>query len=131
MSGSGKTVVMADDMIENRLLIKGILERHGYVVFDAAGGEDCLGLLSRVVPRLILLDVQMPDMSGFDVCRRIRMNAVFRHVPIAFVTSVKTLEQVQEGMAAGGNDFVVKPIREDKLLERVKYWTGRTLRDGA
>ena len=129
MSGSGKTVVMADDMVENRLLIKGILERHGYVVFDASDGADCLGLLARVVPRLVLLDIQMPDMTGFEVCRRIRMNPTFRQVPIAFVTASKTLEEVQEGMAAGGNDFIVKPIREDKLLDRVKYWTSRTLRD--
>ena len=73
----------------------------------------------------------MPDMNGFELCRRIRMNPAFRQVPIAFVTAAKTLEAIREGMAAGGNDFVVKPIREDKLLERVKYWTSRPVRDGA
>ena len=128
MSGNGKTIVTADDLIENRLLIKGILEQDGYVVFDARDGADCLALLARVVPRLILLDIQMPDMNGFEVCRRIRQNDVFRHVPIAFLTASKTIEEVKEGMAAGGNDFLTKPIRAEPLLERVKYWTNRSIR---
>lgn len=129
MDGMGKTIVTVDDMIENRLLIKGILGRHGYVVFDVASGLDCLALLSRVIPRLFLLDIQMPGMSGFELCRRIRENAAYRHVPIAFLTACKTEDEVKEGIAAGGNDFLLKPVREEPLIERVKYWTNRSIRE--
>ena len=123
-----KTIVTADDLIDNRLVINGILSKHGYVVFAANDGNDCLNVLSRVVPRLILLDIQMPDLDGFEVCRRIRLNPGFQHVPIAFLTACKTLEEVQKGMAVGGNDFILKPIQEEPLIERVKYWTNRTVR---
>ncbi|HLG88079.1 MAG TPA: response regulator [Alphaproteobacteria bacterium] len=125
---SGKSIVAADDLVENRLLVKGILEQAGYVVFAAVDGADCLSILSRVVPRLVLLDIQMPDISGFEVCRRIRLNPSFAHVPIVFLTACKTMDEVQEGIAAGGNDFVLKPIREEMLLERVKHWTSRVVR---
>jgi len=129
MNGMGKTIVTVDDQMENRMLIKGILENNGYVVFDGKHGPDCLGILNRVTPRLILLDIQMPEMDGFELCKRIRQNASFRHVPIAFLTACKTIEEVQKGKAVGGNDFLLKPVREEPLLDRVRYWTGRTIRE--
>src|SRR5690348_8877289 len=86
MTGTGKTIVAVDDSADNRMLIKGILQDAGFVVFDASNGAECLAVLNRVKPRLILLDIQMPGMNGFDLCRRIRQDAALRQVPVAFLT---------------------------------------------
>ena len=90
-------------------------------------GAECLELSNRFIPKLILLDIRMPDMDGFETCRRLRTNPALRHIPVAFLTALKSAADVTTGLAAGGNDFIVKPFDTGKLLERVKHWTGRSV----
>jgi DNA-binding response OmpR family regulator len=71
---------------------------------------------------VILLDVQMPGLDGFETCRRIRSRPELAAVPIAFLTTLSAVWDVQEGMVAGGNDFITKPVARQKLLDRVQYW---------
>ena len=123
-----KVVVVVDDSAENLLFIVSLIERHGYTVLSASSGQACLSLINRVSPRLILLDVQMPVMDGFETCRRLRTNMALRHVPIAFLTASKTSEDVRAGIGAGGNDFIVKPFDPKKLLERIDYWMSKHIR---
>jgi CheY-like chemotaxis protein len=117
------TVLVVDDAPENRALIKASLIPAGYSVFTAASGEDCLAILSRVTPRLILLDIQMPGLDGFETCWTIRKREDLAQVPVAFITARRSADDVRACLAAGGNDFITKPFTPAKLLERVEYWT--------
>jgi DNA-binding response OmpR family regulator len=113
-----------DDSPEDLGLLNLILMGAGFS-FVASSPAECFNLVLRCAPRLILLDIQMPDIDGFDVCRRLRSMPEVRQVPIAFLTALKTREDVKQGMAVGGNDFIIKPFERDKLLARVHHWTSR------
>jgi DNA-binding response OmpR family regulator len=125
--GHRKLVIAADDAPEILALLGAALKGAGYNFMGTASGSECLALSLHVVPRLILLDVEMPVMNGFDTCRRLRANRDLLRVPIAFLTGRKTFEDVTEGLAAGGNDFILKPIKPAQLLERVQHWTNRQI----
>jgi CheY-like chemotaxis protein len=124
---ASKIVLGVDDAPENLFLLQAAMKSAGYTFIAAKSGRECLSLLSRVTPRLILLDIEMPDLDGFETCRRIRQNRDLRHVPIAFLTARKGPEDVKSGLAAGGNDFILKPFDPMKLLDRVKHWTSRSV----
>ncbi|SRR5579875_3400622 len=118
-----KIVIGVDDTPENLRLLQFAIEAAGYTFIGLKNGLECLAMLGRVTPRLILLDIEMPTIDGFETCRRIRRMHGFERVPIAFLTARKSPEDVKEGLAAGGNDFIVKPYVVAKLRERVDYWT--------
>jgi DNA-binding response OmpR family regulator len=120
-----KIVMAIDDQSETLLLIQSFVEAAGFSFVGALRGREALILTDRMVPRLILLDIVMPDMDGFAVCRILRSNPALRTVPIAFLTARKTAEDLTNGLAAGGNDFIVKPFDPDRLIERIDYWVGR------
>jgi len=122
-----RIVLGVDDQAENIMLLEALLETAGYSFMSASSGPECLSLALRCTPRLILLDVQMPEMDGYETCRRLRAIWLLRQVPIAFLTARKAADDVKVGLAAGGNDFIVKPFDHEKLLARVDYWTKRTV----
>jgi two-component system, OmpR family, response regulator len=124
---SGKTVLGVDDQPENLIMLEALIEARGYSFFGASSGADCLSLAMRVNPKVILLDVQMPQMDGFETCRRLRGMFLLKTVPVAFLTARKSPEDVRTGLAAGGNDFIVKPFDAERLLARVDYWMGRRI----
>ena len=125
--GHRKLVIAADDAPEILALVGASLKGAGYNFMGTTSGSECLALSLRVVPRLILLDVEMPVMSGFEVCRRLRANRELLRVPIAFLTARKTFEDVTEGLSAGGNDFIVKPFKPAQFVERVHHWANRQI----
>jgi len=118
----GKLIVGVDDDAANLAFLKANLVTAGYTFLGAANGLECLGLVLRAPPRLILLDIEMPLIDGFETCRRLRAIADFASVPIAFLTARKTREDVKLGLSVGGNDFIIKPFKREHLLERVNYW---------
>jgi CheY-like chemotaxis protein len=118
-----KTVLAADDQPENIMMLEALIERQGFTFFGVGSGAECISLAQRISPRFILLDVQMPEMDGFETCRRLRKIYPLIHVPVAFVTARKSAADVQAGIAAGGNDFIVKPFDPERLISRVIYWT--------
>jgi CheY-like chemotaxis protein len=120
-----KIVIGVDDLPENLTMLKSLLSAAGYQFLGVTSGPECLNIVHRAQPRLILLDVQMPEMDGFETCRRLRTIPEIRPVPIAFLTARKSREDVQAGLAAGGNDFIIKPFDTVKLLERVRHWVAR------
>jgi CheY-like chemotaxis protein len=122
-----RIVIGVDDLPQHLRLLKQCIMSGGYTFFGAASGLECLQLVSRIEPRLILLDVQMPDLDGYETCRRLRTDPALGHVPIAFLTSCNTPEDVKTGLAAGGNDFILKPVVIARLMERVRYWTTRRI----
>jgi len=122
---SSKIVLGVDDAAENLFLLQSAVKAGGYTFVGAHSGAECLSLLHRVVPRLILLDIEMPVMDGFATCRQIRAIPQLKHVPIAFLTARKTGEDVKKCLEVGGNDFIIKPFDVTRLLERIKHWTGK------
>ncbi|HUB98063.1 MAG TPA: response regulator [Stellaceae bacterium] len=126
-SPNSKIVVGVDDAPENLALLEAAVRAGGFNFIGASSGLECLSLLARIEPRLVLVDIEMPDMNGFEVCRRIRLSPEMRHVPVAFLTARRTAEDVRNGMQVGGNDFIVKPFDVIKLLERIRHWTSRKL----
>lgn len=122
---SSKIILGVDDAGENLLLLQGAVKAGGFTFMGARSGAECLSLLHRVVPKVILLDIEMPLLDGFDTCRQIRALPEARHVPIIFLTARKTSEDVKKCLEVGGNDFIIKPFDIVKLLERIKHWSGK------
>lgn len=128
LENRSKILIAVDDDPENLTVIKRIAEFVGYTFFGVSTGEECVSLAMRMAPRLILLDVQMPGMNGYETCRLLRNNASLADIPIAFLTARKTPEDVKKGMSAGGNDFIIRPFDVVKLRERIHYWVNRRVR---
>jgi CheY-like chemotaxis protein len=124
-------VLAADDQPVNIMMLESLIETQGFTFFGVASGAECLALAPRVNPRLILLDIQMPGMDGFETCRQLRATIALKHTPVAFLTGRKAAADVQAGMVAGGNDFIVKPFDPDKLLARVIHWTSKPAANAA
>jgi len=122
-----KIVMAVDDSSETLLMLKDIIVGAGYGFVAARNGEHCLKRIGDARPNFILLDVQMPEMDGFELCRRIRALPQFRDVPIAFLTVRKTEEDVRAGIATGGNDFIAKPFTVKTLLRHVDHWAFRRI----
>lgn len=122
-----KVVIGVDDAPENLFLLQAAAKAGGFFFVAAKSGAECLSMVHRIAPRLILLDIQMPEMDGFEVCRRLRAIPELRRVPIAFLTAQKSPSDVMICREVGGNDFIVKPFDPLKLIERMKYWTNKAL----
>jgi CheY-like chemotaxis protein len=120
-----KIVLGVDDQPDNIMILESLIETQGFTFFGVNSGAECLSLAQRINPRLILLDIQMPEMDGIETCRRLRRVPAFATTPVAFLTARKAVEDVKAGIAAGGNDFILKPIDPEKLLARVIHWTSR------
>jgi len=120
-----KIILGVDDTPQHLRLLEQCILAGGYTFFGAGNGFECLKLVTRVEPRLILLDVQMPELDGYETCRRLRHGGGLDHVPIAFLTSRNSPEDVKLGLSAGGNDFILKPVSFSRLMERVQHWTSR------
>jgi adenylate cyclase len=118
MDGNGRILVVDDDAVNARLL-EGILAPRGHEVVVARTGEEALELVQREQPDLILLDVVMPGMDGYAVCRALRENEQTAVLPVIMVTSSVEQEK-KEAIEAGADDFLPKPVNQDELLARVK-----------
>jgi CheY-like chemotaxis protein len=129
-----KIIVAVDDLPTNLALIEEALRADEYSFFGVASGTECLSLVARVMPRIILLDIQMPEMDGFETCRRLRalppmgdIRNRLEKVPILFLTGRKTVDDVRKGIAAGGNDFIIKPFDPARLLIRIQHWLTKSM----
>jgi CheY-like chemotaxis protein len=120
-----KIILGVDDQPDNIMILESLIEAQGFTFFGVGGGAECLSLAQRINPRLILLDIQMPELDGLETCRRLRRIPSMAATPVAFLTARKGVEDVKAGIAAGGNDFILKPIDPEKLLARVVHWTSR------
>jgi two-component system, cell cycle sensor histidine kinase and response regulator CckA len=119
MSHNG-TVLVVDDDPKALALMMSVLEEEGYRVQPADSGRLALISVAAQRPELILLDVRMPGMDGFEVCRRIKETAEGRRVPIMFISASSTKQQWVEGLSLGAVDFVSKPFQREELLARVR-----------
>jgi adenylate cyclase len=113
-------ILVVDDTPMNLKLLAGILGGHGYDVITASSGAAALGLVAKERPDLVLLDVVMPEMSGYEACRRLRAEEATRLLPIIMVTALDPGEERIKGIEAGADDFLTKPINQPELLARVR-----------
>jgi class 3 adenylate cyclase len=113
-------ILVVDDTPMNVKLLAGILSGHGYDVITATSGAAALELVAKERPDLVLLDVVMPEMSGYEACRRLRAEEVTRLLPIIMVTALDPGEERVKGIEAGADDFLSKPINQPELLARVR-----------
>jgi CheY-like chemotaxis protein len=112
-------ILVVDDLSDNLFLLQTILEAEGYEVDTADNGNLALAKVEDSPPDLILMDVMMPDMNGYEVTQQIRQNSSIPFIPILLVTAHEDANDIQ-GLALGANDFIRKPIEFDKLLARIK-----------
>jgi len=111
-------ILVVDDLSDNLFLLQTVLEAEGYKVDTADNGRVALAKVEASPPDLILMDVMMPGMNGYEVTHKIRQNPNIPFVPILLVTAHEDTNAIQ-GLALGANDFIRKPIEFDKLLSRV------------
>jgi DNA-binding NtrC family response regulator len=113
-------VLIIDDAPTNLDLLLDLLEPRGYEVLAASSGEEGLRIVESAGPSLILLDVLMPRLDGYEVCRRLKANPATAHIPVIFITGRDEPEAVVEGFRAGGVDYVVKPFHPEEVLARLR-----------
>ena len=112
-------ILVVDDEDHIRRILKFQLEKHGYRVVVAENGEIALELLRREAPDLVLLDLMMPKIDGFETCRRIRQNFQTSQIPIIMLTAKSELPDKIKGLQDGANDYLIKPYSNEELLLRV------------
>ena len=117
------SVLVVDDDVHILRLMRRILELEGYRPLTASNGDAALSLLEEESPNLVLLDIMMPDMDGYTVCRRIRE---FSQIPIIMVTAKDDEEEKVQGLDAGADDYVTKPFSARELVARVRAVLRRT-----
>jgi adenylate cyclase len=113
-------ILVVDDTPNNVKLLADVLAVKGYTVATAASGEEALGKITADPPDLVLLDVMMPGLSGYDVCRRIRAEAQTALLPVVLVTALDPERERIKGIEAGADDFLSKPINQGELFARVR-----------
>jgi len=113
-------VLVVDDVLPNVKLLAAKLTREYFNVLSAHSGPDALEVAKRELPDIILLDVMMPGMDGFEVCRRLREDPATTHIPVVMVTALSDVSDRVRGIEAGADDFLTKPVNDIALFARVK-----------
>lgn len=126
LSERSPRILIVDDMMENLQALRGRLRLKHYSLSEATSGLEALDYLRKCtadneqLPDLILLDVQMPEMDGFEVCRILKADETLRDIPVIFITARSEMDFIVEGFNAGAVDYVIKPFHATELLTRVK-----------
>lgn len=120
MANRSSRILVVDDKAQNVAMLEKALSSAQYDVITAADGPTALRVIDSGAPDLVLLDVMMPGMSGYEVCERLRANEATRLLPVVMLTALSELQDRVRGIAAGADDFVTKPFNREELLTRVK-----------
>lgn len=123
---SGAKILLVDDNPTNLKVLWQALEEEAYEIMAATSGQQALDLAQSGAPDLILLDVMMPYMDGFETCRRLKANPQTAAIPVLFITARDETEALVEGFNAGGFDYIVKPFRSAEVLARTRTHLERT-----
>ena len=113
-------ILIAEDEREIRDLVAFTLRFAGYEVFAAANGEEAVQLAPQVNPDLILMDVRMPRMTGYEACRILKLNPDLKDIPIVFLSAKGQEAEIQQGLEAGAEEYLLKPFAPDQLTSHVK-----------
>lgn len=116
----GEVIVVVDDIKDNVHFLMDTLKAEGYLVRPALSGAAALTIIENETPDLILLDIMMPIMDGYEVCRKIRDRRETRNVPILFLSALDDVADKVKGFQAGGIDYITKPFLAEEVLARIR-----------
>ncbi len=119
-SHQGPLVLMVDDDPINLRIVGNLLERHGYTIRTASTAEEALQILGEIVPRVLILDVMLPSMSGYELCTVVKKNEELQGIPVIFLTGQDSPKDFKTGHDAGGILYLAKPINPSRLLNAVR-----------
>jgi two-component system cell cycle response regulator DivK len=117
-----KRILVVEDQADNRRIMRDLLTRSGYEIVEAMTGEEGVSLAETQQPDLILMDIQLPIIDGYEATRRIKANPALHHIPIIAVTSYALSGDDVKAYAAGCNDYVAKPFSPRALLAKVREY---------
>jgi DNA-binding response OmpR family regulator len=115
-----QSILIIDDSIPQHTLVTAVLAGQSFEFFSAFGGQDGVKMACSVAPDLILLDVDMPDMNGFEVCRLLKFNAATAQIPVIFITTSSTIDEKVHGFDLQAVDYITKPFDPADLSVRVR-----------
>ncbi len=118
-------ILIAEDERDIRDLITFTLRFAGHDVVAAANGEEALDKALKEIPDLIMMDVRMPRMTGYEACKRMKADASVKDIPVVFLSAKGQESEVNAGLDAGAVEYILKPFSPDQLTERVKIILGR------
>ena len=120
LTATPSTILIVDDQPTNLKLLFSLLQESGFKVLVAKTGESAISKLQKVLPDLILLDVMMPGIDGFETCRRLKASAAEKDIPVMFMTALSESMDKIKGLNAGAVDYITKPFQQDEVLARIK-----------
>ena len=115
-----KEILIVDDEPDVVVPIQFLMEQQGYKVIIANSGEDALALIYKYKPNLVLLDIMLPGIDGYEVCEIVRLNANYRDVNIVFLTAKGREAEIAKGLTLGADAYISKPFSNDELVAKVK-----------
>ncbi|QPJ66179.1 MAG: hybrid sensor histidine kinase/response regulator [Candidatus Nitrohelix vancouverensis] len=115
----GMKILIVDDTLENLNVLRSILSSKGFNIYIATNGELALKLSEKTIPDLILLDVMMPGMNGFETCQKLKANSATKDIPVIFVSAKSETSDIVDGFSVGGVDYIVKPFNMEEVIVRV------------
>lgn len=113
-------ILIADDNQQNRELLEAYLVDEGHEILMAADGRQALDMAASRQPDLVLLDIMMPKLSGYEVCQRMKADAKTQNIPVLMVTALRDMGDIEKAVAAGADDFLSKPVHRLELKTRVR-----------
>jgi len=113
-------ILIVDDAPENSSILSRMLSEHGHSVRTARCGRDALDSIQAAAPALVLLDIKLPDLDGYEVCARLKSDAATREIPVLFLSALAETKEKLRGFAVGGVDYIVKPFHPEEVLARVQ-----------
>jgi DNA-binding response OmpR family regulator len=113
-------IVIAEDEPDIRELVAFTLRFAGHEVTAAANGEEAVQQASKIVPDIIIMDVRMPKMTGYDACRAMKADVVLKDIPVVFLSAKGQDSEIQMGLDLGAEEYLLKPFAPDQLVERVR-----------
>lgn len=120
-------ILLAEDHFDSREALRALLEAHGYEVIEAVNGREAVDRAQAEQPDLILMDIMMPEIDGFEATRMLRRSEAMNGVPIIAVTAMDGAQRLS--LQAGANDFVAKPVDTRGLLAKIRGWLGQDSQD--
>lgn len=120
-----QTILIADDEPNIVISLEYLLQHAGYNVRIARDGQEAIEAIERDPPDLVLLDVMLPRVSGYDVCQRVRENAAWRHIRIVMLTAKGREVEVHKGLALGADSYITKPFSTQELLQHIGKQLGK------
>jgi diguanylate cyclase (GGDEF)-like protein len=119
-SATSYQILIVDDTPANIDILRDTLSTEGYSISAAPNGEEALDIVHRSLPDLVLMDVSMPGLDGYEVCEKIKSNISTRDIPVIFVTAKNSAADIAKGFDVGGVDYITKPIQVKEVISRIK-----------